>query len=69
MAHLIGGVILIALGLWGIIVWWETFGIVMQAVVPLALLVLGSVSILSSYFRLSSDPNGEASDQEELHQE
>ncbi len=52
MAHLIGGVILIALGLWGIIVWWETFGLVMQALVPLSMLVLGSLSILSSYYRL-----------------
>ncbi len=52
MAHLIGGVILIALGLWGIIVWWETFGLVMQALVPLCLLVLGSLAILSSYYRL-----------------
>jgi hypothetical protein len=54
MAHLVGGVILMALGLWGIIVWWEIFGLVMQAVVPLAMIALGSLSILSSYYRMGS---------------
>jgi hypothetical protein len=52
MAHLVGGVILMALGLWGVIAWWETFGLVMQAVVPLAMIVAGSLSILSSYYRM-----------------
>ena len=52
MAHLVGGVILMALGLWGIIAWWETFGVVMQAAVPLGMIVLGSLSILSSYYRM-----------------
>ena len=54
MMHLVAGTILIALGLWGIFAWWETFGLVMRAVIPLALLVFGSLAILSSYFRLGS---------------
>ncbi len=54
MAHLIGGMILIALGLWGVVVWWEAFGLVMRAVVPLGLLALGTLALLSSYNRLGS---------------
>ena len=52
MMHLVVGTILIALGLWGIFAWWETFGLVMRAVIPFGLLVFGSLAILSSYFRL-----------------
>ena len=66
MKHLTGGVILIALGLWGMVAWWEAFGLVMRGMIPLALLALGSLAVLSSYYRLgpseerSSDDAGAA---------
>ncbi len=52
--HLIVGATLIALGLWGIIAWWEAFAFAMRALVPLAALVLGVLAVLSSYSRLGS---------------
>lgn len=54
MAHLIIGTVFIALGLLGLSIWWESFGLVMRALVPLALLVLGALAVLSSYYRMGS---------------
>ena len=67
--HLVTGTILIALGLWGIFAWWETFGLVMRAVIPLALLVFGSLAILSSYFRLGSTQGADDEFAEDLGKE
>ena len=53
MRHLIVGTVLIALGIWGMSTWWETFGLFMRAIVPFALLVFGLLAILSSYAKLS----------------
>ena len=63
MKHLTAGVVLVALGLWGMVVWWEAFGLVMRGVVPLGLLLLGSVAVLSSYYRLGKS---EGQDDEEV---
>ena len=53
MWHLIGGILFITLGLWGMSAWWGVFGLVMRGVLPFTLLVIGLVAILSSYYRLS----------------
>ena len=53
MPHLITGLILSGLGLWGIINWWNLFGLVMRGVVPFFLLVFGLVAILASTRRLA----------------
>ncbi len=55
MRHLIIGTVLIALGIWGMFAWWESFGLVMRAMVPFAALLLGLLAILSSYYRLGDD--------------
>jgi hypothetical protein len=52
MRHLIIGTVLIALGIWGMFAWWESFGLVMRAMVPFGALLLGLLAILSSYYRL-----------------
>jgi len=52
MKHLAIGTVMIALGLWGLFTWWDLFGLVMRGVVPFALLVLGLLAVLSSYYRL-----------------
>jgi hypothetical protein len=52
MKHLIVGTVLIAFGLWGMSTWWESFGLVMRALVPFSLLVVGILAVLSSYYRL-----------------
>lgn len=59
MTHLIGGIICIALGLVGMSMWWGSFGLVMRALVPLALLVIGVLAVLSSYYRMGSSPIAE----------
>ena len=54
MGHLVAGTVLAALGLWGMIAWWETYGLVMRALVPTALLAVGLLGILSGYSRLGA---------------
>jgi hypothetical protein len=54
MKHLALGTLLVALGLWGLFAWWESFGLVMRALVPLAFLILGLLAVLSSYYRLGA---------------
>jgi hypothetical protein len=49
MPHLLAGLILAGLGIWGIVTWWEVFGLVMRGVVPFCLLMLGLVAILAGY--------------------
>jgi hypothetical protein len=66
MRHLIVGTILIALGILGMSMWWESFGLVMRALVPLTLLVFGVLAVLSSYFRMGSAGAASEPDEEEL---
>jgi hypothetical protein len=66
MRHLLIGTVLIALGILGLSVWWESFGLVMRALVPLALLFVGVLAVLSGYHRLGSSGPGSESEQEEL---
>ncbi len=47
MPHLVLGLILVALGVWGVVAWWGLFGLVMRGVVPFVLLVTGLVAILA----------------------
>ncbi len=61
MPHLITGLILSGLGLWGIINWWNLFGLVMRGVVPFFLLVFGLIAILASTRRVTSAPEPAAS--------
>ncbi|MFC1562687.1 hypothetical protein ACFL4Z_01395 [candidate division KSB1 bacterium] len=49
MSNIIGGLIAIVLGLWGMLVWWEDFGELMRGLVPFALIVLGLLSLASKY--------------------
>ena len=43
------------------VAWWETYGLVMRAVVPTALLAVGLLGMLSGYSRLGSAAPGEPS--------
>ena len=67
MGHLVTGMLLLLLGLWGMVTWWETYGLVMRAVVPTALLVVGTLGVLSGYHRLGTTAYAEpgAGDAEE----
>lgn len=52
MRHMVIGMSLIALGLWGISTWWDAFALAMRGFVPLIALVWGVLAVLSSYARL-----------------
>jgi len=54
MLHLFFGAILMGLGVWGIVAWWNTFGIVMRGVVPFTLLVFGLIAVLAAFRRGSN---------------
>ncbi len=43
MVHLICGLVAVVLGLWGIFGWWDSFGMVLRGLVPLALLIGGLI--------------------------
>jgi hypothetical protein len=49
MVHLVIGLALAALGIWGVVAWWDVFGLVMRGLVPFTLLVFGLVALLSGY--------------------
>ncbi len=66
MKHLALGTLLVALGLWGLFAWWESFGLVMRALVPLALLILGLLAVLSSYYRLGAADTADQHSEEKL---
>ena len=52
MKHIVVGSVFVALGLWGMFVWWASFGLVMRGVLPFFLLAAGLVGVLSGYYRL-----------------
>jgi hypothetical protein len=62
MRHLVIGMVLIALGLWGISTWWDAFSFAMRAFVPLLALVWGVLAVLSSYSRLGLSSRRRMSD-------
>ncbi len=44
MIHLIGGLIAVMLGLWGIFGWWDSFGMMLRGLIPLILLIGGFIA-------------------------
>lgn len=52
MKHIIAGLVAISLGVWGLIVWWTTFGMVMRGLAPFFLLAFGLIGIASGLRRL-----------------
>jgi len=49
MSNIIGGLVAVVLGIWGLLVWWEDFGEVMRGFIPFALIVIGLLSLASKY--------------------
>ena len=64
MKHVVVGLIVMFLGVWGMIVWFKTLGLVMRGLVPIVLVVFGLVALLSGFRRLAA-ANPAASDDEE----
>ena len=59
MRHLIVGLILLALGAWGMIVWWEDFGELLRGLIPFLLAVVGLAAIGSGFQRTMHDARQE----------
>ena len=49
MAHIIGGIIAAALGIWGIIGWWDNFGDFLRGGVPLFCLIGGLIALNTGF--------------------
>jgi len=55
MKNMIGGIVAICLGLWGMFAWWASFGLVMRGMVPFCLLILGVLGVVAGFRRMSDD--------------
>ena len=59
MRHLIAGLILLALGAWGIIAWWEDFGELLRGAIPLLIALAGLAAIGSGFQRIMREAESE----------
>lgn len=57
--HLLLGMMLVALGLWGLYSWWASFGDVVRGLLPFALLAIGLLAVLSGYNRMMASYDDE----------
>ena len=55
MPHIIIGLVLVVLGVFGIISWWTDFGLVLRGLVPFLFLIGGLVAIGSGLIRERSE--------------
>lgn len=49
MLHMFAGMVMAALGIWGIVAWWDVFGLVMRGVVPFVLLLVGLIALMAGF--------------------
>ncbi len=54
MKNLLVGLVLTALGAWGLVTWWSVFGFVMRGLVPFLLLLVGLIAIFAGYRKTAS---------------
>ncbi len=54
MSHITVGAVAACLGIVGLIVWWNTFGLVMRGIVPLGLVLFALAAVLSGYRRITA---------------
>ena len=45
MTNLIVGLICLAFGAWGVVAWWDEFGLLLRGVVPIVFLLVGLAAI------------------------
>lgn len=49
MSNIIGGLIAIVLGAFGLIFWWADFGEALRGIIPFVFIIVGLLSIASKY--------------------
>jgi hypothetical protein len=59
MVHLIVGLVLLILGAWGIIEWWEDFSELLRGLVPLSLVLVGLAAIGAGFKKPEGEREGE----------
>lgn len=52
MLHFVAGMFFVALGLWGVYAWWDSFGLVLRGLAPLGLILVGIVAAMSGFYRM-----------------
>ncbi|MBF0357293.1 MAG: hypothetical protein HQL70_01725 [Magnetococcales bacterium] len=52
MANIIFGLVALALGLWGVSVWWWSIVEILRGIVPIALILLGLVALGAGVTRM-----------------
>lgn len=59
MKHMVAGLVMVALGLWGMVAWWNIFALVVRGLVPFALLGMGLIALLAAYRRMELESREE----------
>lgn len=59
MIHLIGGLVTLVLGVWGIIVWWNHFGELLRGLIPLLLVLVGLAAIGAGFRKAIGEAENE----------
>ena len=59
MQNMIGGLIFIIIGAFGLISWWSEFGLVLRGLVPFVFIILGLLWIASKYYKQTDNESGE----------
>ena len=60
MLHAVFGLVVIVLGIFGIISWWQDFGLVMRGLVPFLLIIGGLIAIGSGLSKERLEESEEA---------
>lgn len=68
MANIIFGLVALALGLWGISVWWWSVVELLRGLVPILLILLGLVALGAGVTRMR-ESGASHSEPDELHDE
>lgn len=65
MIHLIAGLIVLVVGAWGIIAWWDDFGAVLRGFLPAWLVLVGLAAIATGLQRTINQAEHEEGNWEE----
>jgi hypothetical protein len=57
MPNVVIGLLSIALGLWGVSVWWYSLAELLRGLVPLLLLLFGMVALMAGVTRVRDEPD------------
>ncbi|MBF0448120.1 MAG: hypothetical protein HQL67_07975 [Magnetococcales bacterium] len=64
MSNIIFGLVALALGLWGVSVWWWSIVELLRGLVPIALILLGLVALGAGVTRMRETPPSRAGSEE-----